>query len=100
MSVLAWRIVGASIPETLAHKIEHFKRHGLIVSAADELFANPSWIAVYLGQGIVPERAPVLSELRDDIPVSQRLGQVKVAVEDAADAMPRHDDYLNRVLVT
>lgn len=89
-----------SVPETLAHKIEHFKRHGLIVSAADELFANPSWIAVYLGQGIVPERAPVLSELRDDIPVSQRLGQVKAAVEDAADAMPRHDDYLNRVLVT
>ena len=86
------------IPDTLAHKIDHFKCHGLIVSVADELFANPSWIAVYLGQGIVPERAPVLSELRDGIPVMERLGQVRSAVDEAAVAMPTHDDFLNRVL--
>lgn len=86
------------IPDTLSHKIEHFRRHGLIISAADELFANPSWIAVYLGQGIVPERAPVLSEHRDGVPVSERLGQVKSAIDEAAAAMPTHDEFLNRVL--
>ena len=86
------------IPDTLAHKIEHFRSHGLIISAADELFANPSWIAVYLGQGIVPERAPVLSEHRDGVPVSERLGQVKSAIDEAAAAMPTHDQFLNRVL--
>ncbi|MGB6230780.1 MAG: tryptophan halogenase family protein [Litorimonas sp.] len=86
------------IPDSLSTKIEHFRRHGLIVSTADELFANPSWIAVYLGQGIAPERAPVLSEIRDGPPVSERLDQVRSAVVEAADAMPTHDAYLDRVL--
>jgi tryptophan halogenase len=86
------------IPDSLTRKIEHFRRHGLIVSDADELFANPSWIAVYLGQGITPERAPVLSELRDAVPVSDRLSQVKQAIDEAVQAMPKHDVYLNRIL--
>lgn len=86
------------IPDSLSHKIENFRRHGLILSTADELFANPSWIAVYLGQGIVPERPPVLSELRDGVPVAERLGQVRSAILEAADAMPSHDDYLGGVL--
>ncbi|GLQ21765.1 tryptophan halogenase family protein [Algimonas porphyrae] len=85
------------IPDSLSYKIAHFRRHGLIVSDERELFNNPSWIAVYLGQGIWPDRAPVLSELRDTIPVAERLRQVRSAIDEAAAAMPTHDDYLQRV---
>lgn len=85
------------IPDSLAHKIAHFRRHGLIVSAADELFANPSWISVYLGQGVWPERAPVLSELRDNVPVTERLAQIRSAINDAAAAMPTHDAFLEQM---
>ena len=86
------------IPETLSYKIEHFRRHGLIVTDERELFTNPSWIAVYLGQGITPERAPVLSELRPSIPVAQRLSQIRQAIDEAAQAMPDHDAFLSRIL--
>ncbi|MGB3456293.1 MAG: tryptophan halogenase family protein [Litorimonas sp.] len=86
------------VPDSLSNKIEHFRRHGLIVSDADELFANPSWIAVYLGQGIVPERPPVLSELRGAVPVAERLDQVRAAIDDAVAAMPMHDEYLEAIL--
>ncbi len=86
------------IPDTLAYKIDHFRRHGLIVSDERELFNNPSWIAVYTGQGIWPERAPVLSELRGAVPVSDRLAQVRQAIAEAAAAMPEHDDYLRRII--
>ena len=82
------------IPDGLAHKIAHFRRHGLFVIKEGELFTNPSWLAVYLGQGIVPERAPVLSELRGGVPVGQRLDQIHAAVAEAAEAMPAHDRYL------
>ncbi|MEM9600763.1 MAG: tryptophan 7-halogenase, partial [Pseudomonadota bacterium] len=85
------------IPDSLSYKIAHFRRHGLIVSDERELFNNPSWIAVYLGQGVWPERAPVLSELRDGIPVVERLRQVRSAIDEAAEAMPTHDAYLQHI---
>ena len=91
------RMRNIDLPDTLATKIAHFRRHGLIVSDERELFHNPSWLAVYLGQGIVPERAPVLSELRGGVPVSERLDQVHSAIMEAAAAMPSHDDYLNGI---
>ena len=84
------------IPDALADKIAHFRRHGLFMASEGELFTNPSWLAVYLGQEVVPERAPVLSELRDAVPVSQRLDQVKHAIDEAAQAMPTHDAVLSR----
>ena len=86
------------IPDRLAEKIAHFRRHGLMVADERELFHNPSWLAVYLGQDIVPDRAPVLSELRDGVPVAQRLDQVKQAIDEAAAAMPAHDAYLERLV--
>lgn len=86
------------IPDRLAYKIDHFKRHGLIVSDERELFNNPSWIAVYTGQGIWPERAPVLSALRGEVPVIERLGQVRHAIDEAVAAMPTHDNYLRNIL--
>lgn len=85
------------IPDSLSYKIEHFRRHGLIVSDERELFNNPSWIAVYTGQGIWPERAPVLSELRDGVPVAERLAQVRSAIVEAAQVMPTHNDYLEKI---
>lgn len=86
------------IPDSLSYKIEHFRRHGLIVSDERELFSNASWMAVYFGQGIEPVRAPVLSDVRSDIPVAERLSQIRAAIKDGAQAMPTHDDYLNRLL--
>ena len=88
------------IPDSLAYKIEHFRRHGLIVSEPNELFSNASWMAVYFGQGIEPTRAPVLSEFRSDVPVSERLNQIRAAIEDGAKAMPLHDDYLKRIIAS
>ena len=86
-----------SIPEELERKIAHFRRHGLFVIKEGELFTNPSWLAVYTGQGILPERAPVLSELRGGVPAAERLGQIRAAIEEASAAMPSHDSYLDRI---
>ena len=85
------------IPDSLARKIAHFRRHGLFVSDERELFHNPSWLAVYVGQGIVPERAPVLSELRDGVPVAERMEQVRAAIADSAQAARMHDAILDQV---
>lgn len=82
------------IPDRLAYKIDHFRTHGMIISDERELFHNPSWIAVYLGQDIVPERAPAMAAHRTDVPVAQRLQQIRQAMTQAVNAMPSHEAFI------
>jgi len=92
-----WRYCAAmEIPDSLQYKIDHFRNYGLIVSDERELFANPSWIAVYLGQGITPKRAPGITQMRGAVPVAERLGQVAKAMDSAVAEMPDHADFLAR----
>lgn len=92
-----WRYTAAMpIPDSLQYKIDHFTAHGTLVADAHELFANPSWIAVYLGQGIVPRQAPPLAAMRAGVPVAERLDQIARAMGEAVAAMPSHSDFIAR----
>jgi tryptophan halogenase len=92
-----WRYCAAMpIPDSLQYKIDHFRAHGTLVADGQELFANPSWIAVYLGQGIIPQRAPALAAMRAGVPVGERLQQIRQAMDEAVDAMPSHGEFIAR----
>ena len=92
-----WRYCAAMvIPDSLQYKIDHFRSHGMIVSDERELFKNPSWIAVYLGQGITPKRAPAVASMRDGVPVADRLAAISQAMNAAVAEMPAHADFLAR----
>ncbi|WP_086616635.1 tryptophan halogenase family protein [Erythrobacter tepidarius] len=92
-----WRYCAAMpIPDSLQYKIDHFREYGLLVADGHELFANPSWIAVYLGQGITPARAPALATMRTSVPVSERLAQIRAAMDEAVAAMPSHAEFIAR----
>jgi tryptophan halogenase len=92
-----WRYCTAMpIPDSLQYKIDHFRAHGMLVSDERELFANPSWIAVYLGQGIVPARAPALAAMRSQVPVAERLASIRTAMTEAVAAMPSHAEFIAR----
>lgn len=84
------------IPDRLAYKIEHFQSHGMVISDERELFHNPSWIAVYLGQDIFPNRAPAMSAHRSDVPVAERMQAIQSAMTSAVDAMPMHEAFIDR----
>lgn len=92
-----WRYCAAMpVPDSLQYKIDHFRSAGMLVSDERELFANPSWIAVYLGQGIVPDRAPALANMRTQVPVAERLSAIRSAMDEAVVAMPTHADFITR----
>lgn len=92
-----WRYcANMPIPERLSYKIEHFRSHGMVISDERELFHNPSWIAVYLGQDIVPQRAPAMARHREGVPVKDRLTQIRQAMAQAVDAMPSHEAFIDR----
>jgi tryptophan halogenase len=90
-----WRYCAQmEVPETLTYKMEQFRRHGVLTAEDGELFRNPSWLAVYLGQGIVPGKAPAVTSLRTHVPARQRIEDVRLAIQAAAEAMPAHDRFL------
>lgn len=92
-----WRYCASmEIPERLVYKIAHFRREGRVVADERELFHNPSWIAVYLGQGIVPDRAPALASMRTKVPVAERLANIRSAMAEAVAAMPEHEAFIAR----
>lgn len=92
-----WRYCSAmAIPDSLRYKIEHFRTYGLLVADERELFNNPSWIAVYLGQNIIPKRAPAITQMRPDVPVADRFASISAAMRSAVEAMPAHADFLER----
>ena len=92
-----WRYCASmTIPESLQYKIDHFRNYGLLVADERELFKNPSWIAVYLGQNITPRRAPAIAELRQSVPVTARFEAIQSAMREAVAAMPSHDSFLNQ----
>ncbi|MCL4672279.1 MAG: tryptophan 7-halogenase [Sphingomonadaceae bacterium] len=92
-----WRYCAAMpIPDSLQYKIDHFRDYGTLVAEERELFNNPSWIAVYLGQGIVPERAPAIATTRAHVPVADRFAAIASAMRDAVEAMPEHGAFLEQ----
>ena len=91
-----WRYCKAmSIPDTLALKIEHFRRHGRLVARDLDLFGPPSWLAVHVGQMNWPERLDPLLDLRQ-VDGAAWLGKLRTALAAAAESLPTHEQYINR----
>jgi tryptophan halogenase len=84
------------IPETLAYKMEHFRRYGRFVSEGYELFHTPSWLAVYIGQNVLPKRYDPLADARDVNEVRQRLAAIRRVIVSAAESMPTQREYIER----
>jgi tryptophan halogenase len=83
-----------TVPDSLAEKIELFVHGGHVAHYSHGLFLEPSWIAVYLGQGIVPRR----HDTRADLPPPDQLARAAAALRDgiaqAVATMPDHRAYL------
>ena len=82
------------VPDALQHKMDHFRAYGRHVSEGFELFANPSWLAVFIGQGIWPEKYLPLVDERTHVDAPRLLAGLHRVIAEAADAMPTHEQYI------
>ena len=85
-----------AIPDSLSHKIELFRKTGRIERRPNDLFAEPSWLQVLIGQGIRPESYHALARDLSDEDLDGFLGNVATIITKAVDQMPSHEDFIAR----
>ncbi|AAK22772.1 tryptophan halogenase family protein [Caulobacter vibrioides] len=83
-----------AIPDSLTHKIELFRNRAKIARFDEQLFAEPSWLAVFLGQGIEPKDydrladAPAYDEV---VAAVRRIGQTNA---NLVARLPTHEAFI------
>jgi tryptophan halogenase len=90
-----WRHCAAmEVPEQLAHRIDLFRRTGLIFRDADELFAETGWLQVMLGQRIEPARHHPLADELEGSKLQAFLSDIRTLIHRAVERLPAHDDFV------
>ncbi|HEY7006268.1 MAG TPA: tryptophan halogenase family protein [Sphingomicrobium sp.] len=84
------------LPDTLKHKIELFREHGRVFRYNEELFDVPSWIAVMLGQGIIPAEPDPLASAMRDAEVLRAMAELRRSYEAAAECLPLASEFIER----
>ena len=80
--------------DSLREKIDLFRSHGRILREESDLFPVPSWLAVMVGQNIIPRRYDPLVDGLDPLKIQTRLEELRSAVQDCVEAMPSHWDFI------
>jgi tryptophan halogenase len=88
------------IPESLQRKIALFRRAGRVFRYEEELFTRPSWLAVFLGQNIMPHQCDPIVAVLPAEKVLESVESMRVAMNKAAAAMPTHEEFIARYCAT
>ncbi len=93
-----WRYVrNMPVPDSLSHKMETFRQRGVVVNYRDGMFLDASWIAVYLGQRVIPEHADPLGLAIDEGALASHLARIGKQCAAAAQSLPMHSDFIRQM---
>jgi len=84
------------IPDSLEYKMNLFRERGHIVKYKDGFFLEPSWLAVYIGQRVIPRRYDPLAETVDLPQLKRELEMIRRNVRLAAQSLPTHAAYIQQ----
>ncbi|HZF95392.1 MAG TPA: tryptophan halogenase family protein [Allosphingosinicella sp.] len=82
------------VPGSLREKMELWRRSGRVAKYTQGLFLEPSWIAVYVGQGIVPQGWDERADLPDEAALARAMATLKGQIAGAVEKMPDHGAFI------
>ena len=85
-----------TVPDSLAEKMELFRAAGRIAKYTQGLFLEPSWLAVYIGQGFIPEGWDQRAEALDVDQLAPAMDRLRSKVAQAVRDIPDHSEFLRR----
>ena len=86
------------VPDFLTEKRRLFTHSGRIFREENEIFSEPSWLAVFTGQGVMPRHYHPVADVLGTQENLARLAAIKHAIGQTAEAMPKHEDYVARMI--
>ena len=81
-------------PDSLKHKMELFRERGRVVTYKDGLFLEPSWLAVYFGQRVMPRGYDPRADALDESMLAMELTRYREQVLTAATRMEGHEQFI------
>jgi len=88
------------VPDTLKHKFELFREHGRAFRYNNELFDVPSWVAVMLGQRVMPRNVDPLADAMPEAEVLRAIAEQRNGYEQTALKLPLASDYIERMIAS
>jgi tryptophan 7-halogenase len=78
------------VPDTLGEKLELFRRRGRIVKYREGVFLDASWVAVYIGQRVIPQGHDIRADLPSRAALTQGMEALRSEMRATAERMPDH----------
>jgi tryptophan 7-halogenase len=82
------------VPDSLASKIALWKESARVERYGEGLFLEPSWIAVYLGQGLVPDGYDQRADQLPPEKLAKAMTELREEMARRVAAMPTHTEFL------
>ena len=82
------------VPDSLASKMELWRTKGRLFRDGQELFGPASWVALLLGQGVVPEEQDPTVMAIDAPMASDMLDKMRESYRRMAEHMPTHAGFI------
>ncbi len=90
-----WRdLQTMAIPERITRKIDLFRSSGTLTQDQFDIFLEPSWLQVMLGQGVKPQDYHPLADLISDAELRQKLKNTHQTKLQPMEQIPGHDEFL------
>ena len=84
------------VPESLKRKMALFRTNGRVFRQSEELFAEPSWIQVMIGQRMMPKGYSAMADAIDEAALLRHVDTVRGVVANCVQAMPTHAEFIAR----
>ena len=83
-----------TIPESLSYRINLFRSSGRVAFQDRELFVEPNWLSVFIGQGIRPRRYDPLADVVPIDSTRSQMQRLRKLIRQTAEAMPTHAAFI------
>ncbi|WP_277979065.1 tryptophan 7-halogenase [Sphingomonas phyllosphaerae] len=84
----------ATLPESLDRTLRLFVERGRLPFFEEETFARDDWLALLLGQGVLPRRVDPLIDVTAAADSDRAMAAYRAAIAQAVARCPTADDYL------
>jgi len=83
-----------ALPDALAHKIRLFRARGHLVRYEWESFLDPSWLSLYAGMDVLPDRHDPLADRFTDAELGESFARMRAAIARGVALGQPHEAFI------